>query len=105
MEFKERVGQASSGVFAAAKHGARWGKQTFDERRLQGRIAREEKKIGLALYGLLREGKLQVDLPDVRESLLEIERLKAALDQRRHPGHTNGTGGGDTASEPGIISS
>lgn len=83
MSFFKRAGDVSADLAAATKRQARRAKLELEARRLASKIESEKGKIGHAVYPLLDEGKLQLDVPEVQRHMQAIASLKAELAERR----------------------
>jgi hypothetical protein len=83
MSFFKRAKEVSADLAGATRRQAQRGKLELDARRIEGKIDSEKEQLGRDLYPLLEEGKLQLDLPEVREHMEAIAALKVELAAKR----------------------
>ena len=83
MAFWERAKHIAGIVARRAKRESTEAKLKLKANRLKSRIESEKEQIGKAVYPLLANGTLTVDLPEVHERLGIITRLQAELEGKR----------------------
>ena len=79
----DRTRETAARAAAATRRGARRARLEMAQRRIEGRIRRQKRRIGEAVYPLVKTGAVTIDLPEVAAALNEIDRLNEDLERTR----------------------
>lgn len=79
----ERLAQTARGLGRRLQRRARAERLRVEVTRLEARIENEKVRIGKALYPLVEQAQITVELPEVQEGVENIARLAQELADRR----------------------
>lgn len=79
----ERLARVTRELAQRLRSRADAGRLRVQVSRLESRIESEKLKIGKALYPLVEQAKITVELPEVQEGVETIARLRGEVDRRR----------------------